>query len=59
MAGVTFRPFQEECLEQLRSGRVLAAGVGAGKSIMGLGWYVTKNCRTVESHNARGTLWEI
>lgn len=59
MAGVTFRPFQEECLAQLRSGRVLAAGVGAGKSIMGLGWYVTKCCRTIQSSNAIGTLWQI
>lgn len=59
MPGVNLRQFQHECVQALRSGKVLAAGVGAGKSIMALYWYVTKCCTVRTSHNANGELFQI
>lgn len=59
MAGVTLRDFQKECLAQLSSGKVLAAGVGAGKSVMSLYWYVSSCCKTRRSSNRRGELFQI
>ena len=59
MPGVNLRQFQHECVQALRSGKVLAAGVGAGKSIMALYWYVTKCCTVRTSHNTNGELFQI
>ena len=59
MAGITLRPFQRECVDQLESGKVLAAGVGAGKSIMALTWYLEKCCNTKRSYNKKGALYQV
>jgi hypothetical protein len=59
MAGVTLKDFQVDCVKHLRSGKVLAAGVGGGKSIMSLWWYVARCCKTKTSHNQAGQLWQI
>lgn len=59
MAGVELRDFQKDCVAQLRSGKVLAAGVGAGKSVMALYWYVSTQCRTRRSRNQVGELFRI
>lgn len=59
MAGVTLRPFQEECLANLSSGKVLTVGTGGGKSLMALYWYVSKNCKYKKSHNQAGELFQL
>ena len=59
MAGVTLADYQRECVDQLTSGKVLAAGVGAGKSIMAIVWYLENYCHTRISHNSVGTLWQV
>lgn len=59
MAGIELKDFQVDCVNQLRSGKVLAAGVGAGKSIMSLYWYATQCCKYRESRNAYGRLFKI
>lgn len=57
--GVQLRPFQVDCVKHLRSGKVLAAGVGAGKSIMSLYWYVTQCCAYDKSSNLNGELFKL
>ena len=48
MTGIILKPFQENCLERLSTGKVLAADTGAGKSIMSLAWYLSKECASDE-----------
>ena len=43
MTKVKFMPHQIEAIDRLRSGSILCAGVGTGKSITALGYYV-KSC---------------
>ena len=44
MPEVHFMPHQQEAIEKLRSGSILCAGVGTGKSITALGYYYIKEC---------------
>lgn len=47
MPEVHFMPHQQEAIEKLRSGSILCAGVGTGKSITALGYYYIKECSGV------------
>ena len=44
MPEVHFMPHQQEAIDKLRSGSILCAGVGTGKSITALGYYYIKEC---------------
>lgn len=59
MPGVRLMDFQKDCVAKLKSGKVLAAGVGAGKSVMSLYWYVSRCCSTKRSSNQRGDLFQL
>ena len=48
MAGIVYLPHQRQAIEQLRSGSILCAGVGTGKSITALGYFFEKVCGAVE-----------
>lgn len=48
MGGVSYMPHQLEAIRQLRSGSILCAGVGTGKSITALGYFFDEVCRSVQ-----------
>lgn len=48
MGGIVYLPHQRQAIEQLRSGSILCAGVGTGKSITALGYFFEKVCGAVE-----------
>ena len=41
---VTYRPEQIEAVRQLQNGSILAGGVGSGKTLTSLAWYLTSVC---------------
>ena len=41
---VTYRPEQIQAVRQLRNGSILAGGVGSGKTLTSLAWYLTSIC---------------
>ena len=41
---VTYRPEQIQAVRQLRNGSILAGGVGSGKTLTSLAWYLTSVC---------------
>lgn len=41
---VTYRPEQIQAVRQLQNGSILAGGVGSGKTLTSLGWYLTSVC---------------
>nr|DAN82861.1 MAG TPA: vacuolar protein sorting-associated protein [Caudoviricetes sp.] len=41
---VVYRPEQIQAVRQLRSGSILAGGVGSGKTLTSLAWYLTSVC---------------
>ena len=57
--GVKLKDFQQDCVKNLSSGKVLAVGVGGGKSIMSLYWYITGNCRYRESSDSTGKNFQL
>lgn len=48
MPCVRFLPHQREAIEKLKSGNILCAGVGTGKSITALGYFFEKVCEAVK-----------
>ena len=48
MSAVTYMPQQKAAINRLRSGCILCAPVGTGKSITALGYFFDKVCRGVE-----------
>lgn len=41
---VTYRPEQIQAVRQLQNGSILAGGVGSGKTLTSLAWYITSVC---------------
>ena len=41
---VTYRPEQIQAVRQLQNGSILAGGVGSGKTLTSLAWYLTSVC---------------
>lgn len=41
---VTYRPEQMQAVRQLQNGSILAGGVGSGKTLTSLAWYLTSVC---------------
>lgn len=41
---ITFLPHQEKAINELRSGSILLGGVGSGKSLTSLGYFLRKEC---------------
>ena len=41
---VVYRPEQIQAVRQLRNGSILAGGVGSGKTLTSLAWYLTSVC---------------
>ena len=47
MSAVSYMPHQREAIDKLRSGSILCAGVGTGKSITALGYFFDRVCKSV------------
>ena len=60
MCGVTYMPHQLKAINELRSGSILCGGVGTGKSITALGYFIRVECRSVSWNDGvdRGPLME-
>ena len=43
---VTYRPEQIQAVRQLQNGSILAGGVGSGKTLTSLAWYLTSVCNS-------------
>lgn len=41
---VVYRPEQIQAVRQLQNGSILAGGVGSGKTLTSLAWYLTSVC---------------
>lgn len=52
---VTYRPEQIQAVRQLQNGSILAGGVGSGKTLTSLAWYLTSVCNAA-SFKKRGSL---
>lgn len=52
---VTYRPEQIQAVRQLQNGSILAGGVGSGKTLTSLAWYLTSVC-TAASFKKGGSL---
>ena len=51
-------PFQERAVEDLDSGKILCGGVGSGKSITSLVYFLSKECRHRTGRNAFGPTYQ-
>lgn len=52
---VTYRPEQIQAVRQLQNGSILAGGVGSGKTLTSLAWYLTSVCNAA-SFKKEGSL---
>ena len=50
----TLFPFQERAVEDLDSGKILCGGVGSGKSITSLFYFLKKECKHKIGSNSYG-----
>ena len=50
---VTYRPEQIQAVRQLQNGSILAGGVGSGKTLTSLAWYLTSVCNAASFEKGR------
>lgn len=52
------RDYQREAIEKMHNGCVLAGGVGTGKSIVSIAYFLSKVCASKHGRNAYGDTWQ-